>query len=402
MTPNDEIRAGWRCLTAALVGTALGAPTLPFYTIGVFAPTLAHEFSWSLATIFGGLTLNMLILLVAGPIAGHLIDRLGARIVAAASLAGLGIGYAALALSSGSVIQYYLTWAFLSLASAGATSISFTRAINGTFTIRRGLALGIALCGIGLCALIVKPIAGKLPDLAGWRVTMLVIGLLPVLIAAPAALWGLPGRDPALATQPDRHSPAQAFSLTPKAAIRTRAFVTLACAFPVIAFANGAPIPHLENILRSTHIDARQILGFTSSIGIALIAGRLVGGWLLDRVWAPLVGVAVSFGAAIGCWLLAQQSVQPAEAIAAILLLGFCGGIEGDLLAYLVARYFGVRNYGTLYGALFGLFAIGAGAGPSLIGYGYDQLGSYTQILGVCALLLVLAGMLLLTLGRYP
>jgi hypothetical protein len=127
-----------------------------------------------------------------------------------------------------------------------------------------------------------------------------------------------------------------------------------------------------------------------------------VGGWLLDFIWAPIAGVVVTAGAAAGCWILSHQSLSPNEALIAILLLGFCGGVEGDLLSYLIARYFGIRSYGAVYGTIFGLFALGAGAGPSLIGYAFDRLGNYTQILTVCAVLLVLAAGLLLMLGRYP
>lgn len=397
MKPVSEIRREWRCLVAALVGTALGAPTLPFYTIGIFAPILAREFGWSLATIFGGLLLNTVVLLVGGPIVGHVVDRLGARIVAAFSLAGLGLGYAAFALSTESVLQYYLTWAFLAIAGLGSTSIAFTRALNSTFVVRRGLALGIALSGIGLCALTMKSLAGWLLDIAGWRMTMATIGLMPVVIGAPFVLWGLPD-------DTDRRRPLEASlpSLTLGQAIRTRTFAMLVGSFVLISFANGAPLPHLENILRSARLDAAQILTLTSSIGVAVIAGRLVGGWLLDRVWAPLAGVAVSFAAAVGCWLLSQPTLEPSHAIVAILLLGFCGGVEGDLLSYLIARYFGVRSYGAVYGTIFGLFALGAGAGPSLIGYAYDRLGSYSQILMTCAVLLLVAAALLLCLGRYP
>jgi predicted MFS family arabinose efflux permease len=242
-----------------------------------------------------------------------------------------------------------------------------------------------------------KSLAGWLLDIAGWRMTMATIGLMPVVIGAPFVLWGLPD-------DTDRRRPSEASlpSLTLRQAIRTRTFAILVGSFVLISFANGAPIPHLENILRSARLDAAQILTLTSSIGVAVIAGRLVGGWLLDRVWAPIAGVAVSLAAAVGCWLLSQPTLEPNHAIVAILLLGFCGGVEGDLLSYLIARYFGVRSYGAVYGTIFGLFALGAGAGPSLIGYAYDRLGSYSQILTACAVLLLVAAALLLSLGRYP
>lgn len=398
---STEIRSHWRLLSSALLGTGLGLPTLPFYTVGIFAPILAREFGWSFASIFGGLIVPTLVLLVGGPLVGHWVDRHGARVIAAVSLAGLGLGYMTLAFSSGSIVQYYASWAALSVAGIGATPISFTRAINGAFVERRGLALGIALSGIGLCALSVKPLAGWLVDIADWRMAIVAIGLLPLLIGAPIVLWGLgassdANRAPATSLVP------QSAGLTLKEAVRTRAFAILVCAFVVISFANGAPIPHLENILRSVHIDPRDTLALTSLVGVAVIAGRVVGGWLLDRIWAPIVGVAVLSGAVVGCGILSQPTVSESEAMAAILLLGFAGGVEGDLLSYLIARYMGVRSYGAVYGTIFGLFALGAGAGPSLIGFAYDRLGSYAQILLACAWLLVLAAGLLLSLGRYP
>src|SRR5687768_6587171 len=93
----SEISAGWRLLLPAMLGTGLGLPTLPFYTIGIFAPLLSVEFGWSFASIFGGLIITTLVILFGGPIIGHWVDRRGARVVAAVSLAGLGLGYMTLA-----------------------------------------------------------------------------------------------------------------------------------------------------------------------------------------------------------------------------------------------------------------------------------------------------------------
>jgi MFS family permease len=392
---SSEIRSGWRLILAALLGTALGLPTLPFYTIGVFAPVWAAEFGWPFANIFSGLIVTTAVLLVGGPLLGYLIDRHGARIIAAVSLAGLGLGYAALALLDGSLVQYYVTWAFLSLAGIGATSISFTSAVNSAFVERRGLALGLALCGIGVFAFTVKPLAGWLIEVAGWRAAIAVIGALPLAVGAPIVLWGL------RAKQTTAVRPALS-GLTLREAVRTRAFKIMVCAFIAISFGNGAPIPHLENILRTAHIDARQIVTLTSFIGVAIVAGRLVGGWLLDKVWAPALGAAVLAAAASGGWILSQQTISPTEAAVAILLLGFAGGAEVDLLPYLTVRYMGIRCYGAVYGAIFGLFAVGAGAGPALLGLAYDRFGGYSQIMTVCMLLLLLAAGLLLSLGRYP
>jgi cyanate permease len=100
--------------------------------------------------------------------------------------------------------------------------------------------------------------------------------------------------------------------------------------------------------------------------------------------------------------MLSHATLDAPTARLAILLLGFAGGVEVDLLPYLTARYIGVRSYGAIYGTLFGLFALGAGIGPTLIGWSFDRFNSYSQILTVCAGLLLLAALLLLCLGRYP
>ena len=110
---GSELRAGWRLIVAALLGTAFGLPTLPFYTVGIFAPIFASQFGWSFAAIFGGLIVTTLVLLLGGAWIGSVIDRRGARTVAAASLAGLGLGYMTLALLDGSIAQYYVSWLIL-------------------------------------------------------------------------------------------------------------------------------------------------------------------------------------------------------------------------------------------------------------------------------------------------
>lgn len=397
----SELRSGWRLrlLLATLVGTGLGLPTMPFYTVGIYAPIWSQQFGWSFASIFGGLIVTTAVLLFGGPLAGLLVDRYGARRVAATSLAGLGAGYMTLATLGDSLVQYYVSWILLSVAGIGATSISFTRAVNGAFVRRRGFALGITLSGIGVFALIMKPVAGWLIEAVGWRMTIVAVGALPLIVGVSAILWGLPRDERAGATANVQSGPP---GLTLQEAMRTREFKIMVCAFVAISFANGAPIPHLENILRSVNIDTQRILTLTSFIGVAMVAGRLVGGWLIDKVWAPLVGFVVLCLAAVGCWMLSQSPVTEVEAMVAILLMGFAGGVEVDLLAYLTARYMGVRNYGAVYGTLFGLFAVGAGAGPSLIGLAFDRLGGYSQVLMGCIVLLMLAAGLLLSLGRYP
>jgi predicted MFS family arabinose efflux permease len=84
-----------------------------------------------------------------------------------------------------------------------------------------------------------------------------------------------------------------------------------------------------------------------------------------------------------------------------IVLIGFAAGVEYDLMAFLVARYFGLKSYGAIYGTLYGFFALGAGIGPVVFGRAFDATGSYDGPLMQAVLMLIGGAALLLTLGRY-
>ena len=77
-------------------------------------------------------------------------------------------------------------------------------------------------------------------------------------------------------------------------------------------------------------------------------------------------------------------------------------GAELDLLAFLTSRYFGVLHYGAVFGGIYAFFTVGSGLAPLLYARTYDALGTYRPIMTVAAGCLVVAILLLLSLGRYP
>ncbi len=84
-----------------------------------------------------------------------------------------------------------------------------------------------------------------------------------------------------------------------------------------------------------------------------------------------------------------------------VVVVGMTAGMEADIAAFLTARYFGARNYASIYGLVYGAFAFGAGVGALSYGIAVDKLGNYELALMTSAGLLALSGLLLLCLGRY-
>jgi hypothetical protein len=69
-------------------------------------------------------------------------------------------------------------------------------------------------------------------------------------------------------------------------------------------------------------------------------------------------------------------------------------------LPYLVRRYFGLRAYSTIYGALGFAFSFGPPVGTIVLGKGFDRFGGYTQMLQLVAGSLLIAVLLLVSLGK--
>lgn len=402
---SRETPRGWLVVLAAMVGVAVGLSPVPFYTIGMFAPELSKAFGWSFASMMGSIGVQSAVVMVSGPLAGFAVDRWGARPVAIVSLLLFGLCFMSLALSNGSLLLYYAQWGVMSVMGAGTLSATWTRVVNGWFDKNRGLALGLASTGTGLTGFLIKPFTAWIITDYGWRTAFVAVGLLPIVIGVPLIMALFHERREAEApvvADEAAVTVVEEYGLTLIEAVRSRRFWILAAAFFLIAFALTAPTPNLENIFKSFHFELAQIGRITASFGLAVIAGRIIGGWMLDRIWAPACAFGILLVPAFGSWLLAGDTLSAQAGLIAVLCIGFGAGFEFDLLAYLISRYFGQRNYGTIYGCFYTVIAFGGGLGPVVYGYAYDSTGTYgtALLLGVGCVLTGAA--LLLLLGAYP
>lgn len=402
----SEFRTGWPVVLAAMLGIGLGLSPVPFYTIGMLAPELAKGFGWAFGDIMGGLPIMTFAVLVASPAVGLLADRVGVRPVALVSVALFGLSFMAFALNPGDIRFFYANWAIMAVLGAGTLPVTWTRAVNNRFEARKGFALGLSLLGTGLFGFLVKPFTAFMIDAYGWRAAYVAVGALPLVIALPVAWFAFHDvGDRNQSGDQRRAEEARRADATPGLTfgetLRTWRYWVLAVAFVPISFAIGGPIPNMENILKTAGFSGGNLVTLASIIGLSVIAGRVVGGWLIDRFWAPAVAFVLLSAPAAACWVFAHGPLTFETAAGSIFLIGFAAGVEYDLMAFLVARYFGLKSYGAVYGSLYGFFALGAGIGPVVFGRAFDATGSYDAPLIQSAVMLVAGALLLLTLGRY-
>lgn len=403
---SQEFRRGWGVVLAAMLGIGLGLSPVPFYTIGMLAPELHKAFGWEFSAMMVGLPIMTLGVLIVSPLVGLLADRYGVRRVTLVSIVLFSLSFMSFALNNGSIELFYLNWALMAVFGAGTLPITWTRAVNNRFDLHKGLALGLSLLGTGIFGFFVKPLTAWLIAEYSWRAAYVVVGMLPLLIALPVALLVFHDVDGALNGGAERRAAlarraAAAPGLSFRAALRDYRFWLLAVSFVLISFAVGGLIPNMENILKIAGFARDDIVALVSLIGLSVIIGRIAGGWLIDRLWAPGVALVMISLPALACYMLTEAQVTTGNARTAIVLIGMAAGIEYDLMAFLVARYFGMKSYSAIYGAQYGFFAFGAGLAPVVFGKVFDKTGSYHSALVLAAAFLILGALALLGLGRY-
>jgi MFS transporter, OFA family, oxalate/formate antiporter len=283
---QSEFRSGGKVLAAGMLGVMCGASPLPFNTIGFVLGPLNAEFGWSFASISAGVTVFGITAGLLAPVIGAAADRWGVRRIALGSLLAFALMFAAVGLIPGSLLAWYGMWFLIGLVGMGSTPVTWSRAINMWFYRRRGLALGLLLVGTSLAALIVPKVAVWAIGQFGWRGMYPIIALFPLLLALPVGLRWF--REPRPEELPAEISAGGGLvGVTFAQAARDRRFWTIWASIALVALAYGGAHIHMPEIIKQHGLTAADGAGIMGMIGIALLAGRIVTGFLLDRIWAP-------------------------------------------------------------------------------------------------------------------
>ncbi len=419
-----EMIRGWRVLVSSFLGVACGASPIPIYTIGVFAVPLAAAYGWGRGDIMLATLPLTLGAILTVPLVGALADRIGVKPVAMGALVGLSLSFCALALTPDSLWAFYGLWLIVGLVSAGSTPVTWTRAIVAWFFMSRGMALAIILIGTGVAGFFLPIYASWLIDTFGWRQGFIGVGLLPVVIALPV-VWLLFQDSPQKAaesraararagrpsdSQGSRKTaiedaappPPEPDGLTLREATRTYRFWLLAIVVLLVTVQTSGALTNLFPLLLDRGFGAREAATVVGTIGISVIVGRLLTGYLIDRFWAPGVALPLLALPAVACLLLIMPEISLPLAFAAAFMIGLAAGAETDVFAYVASRYFGLKHYGRIYGVFYACFALAAGVSPFLFGRVFDVTGSYNLVLYASAIMVVVGALLLLMMGRYP
>ncbi len=402
MTQQGEIAQRWPLILATCIGIVSSSFVLPYYTIGALLTPVTEEFGWTRAQFQAAILFSSGLGALTAPVIGWLNDRYGPRRVALPSIMGLSLGFLFASRLDGELWMLFAAYGFMALLGAGTIPVTWTRAIATSFFQRRGLALGLALTGTGVCASVAPHYTVWLTGEFGWRGAYVGLALVPLLLAFPVLffLFRPLSEHSAEATSEDNRA-LQATGVTLGEAMRGYRFWILLLSI-LFAYQGFSGIgPNLIPSMTDEGFSREQAATVQSVFGLSIILGRVVVGYLVDRFWAPGVASICLAVPAVGAFLLhGEQSLE--LAILASFMIGFAAGAELDLMAFLAARYFGLAHYAKIYSVLYATLAVCSGTAPMVFAYAYDLTGSYDIGYGIAIALFLASAIMVLLLGRYP
>ena len=394
-------RRGWLRIILCTIGASVSVIPIAIVPVSIFIKPLHAAMGWGRGEIALTLTCLSLSIAISMPLAGLLIDRFGVWKVATLSLALFGSGMLLLPLSIGhfGLAGLYGLSCLNGIIGAASSSLVYCKLISGWFDKGRGFALGCALSGIALGGVIAPLVGASAIQAFGWKAGFYSLGLLPLLVGIPAVLV-LRSTTVGAVEAPEieifRYGDGFA------EASRTRVFLTLLMVFLIVCFTLNAVQIHLAAFLSDRGASATLSAAALSGVYLISIPTRIITGMLFDRMFAPWVASLCITGAALGVALLLVPSSSPLVVSSAVILFGIGIGAENDLMALLVSRYFGMRAFAQIYGALYAAFMLGGAAGPYLLGVYFDVHHDYVRGLWLCIVGLAISAALLLLMPRYP
>src|ERR1700759_5807035 len=169
------------------------------------------------------------------------------------------------------------------------------------------------------------------------------------------------------------------------------------CGLLLVSTVTQGLVVHTVPLLKDKDYSPEAAAALMIAVGLSTMAGRLLSGYLVDRIFAPFVAAFFFLLPCLGIYLL-DSRVSP---IAGIISLGLASGTEIDMIGFLTSRYFGMKRFGQLYGYLFASFVVGSAVGPYMMGLAFERLHSYDPALWAFRAFMAFASTLILCLGPY-
>ncbi len=373
--------------------------------IGIFFKPILVEFGWDRATLSLAQSIALISYMIAAPLLGRIIDRLGPRLMI---LICVGTQFFSRLLNgvASNIWHIYLGRFFYEVKVTPATQVL----ANNWFVKKRGLTQGILASGMPVGTLLLTPLSQYLILTWGWRQTMLFWAIVTTVIMLPLAIFirdnpedkgYLPdGELPNKTAKESREAgarakPAVKTGISLVSSMKTSSFWYLSIAHFICGIGCGFLTTHVVIFATDYGYSDMVAASLVSVQGGLNIVGVLVAGHLADRIAGNKVLALTHFVRTLSfatvtifiligggsLWLL----------YLAMIFFGLGWFTTSPLMAGLVADLFGRVSMGTIISIATSAHTLGWSIGSYAGGAVFDATHSYYIAFLVTTLLSLIA-----------
>lgn len=387
---------------------AMGVRSAP----GVIIVPLQKEFGWSVSTISGAVSLNIILLGVLAPFMAGLMQTVGLKRTVMSCLSLLTTGMI-LSMFMTQPWQLYMTWGLMVGVGASAGSIGLATAIaNRWFAARRGMVVGIMTSASATGQLIFLPLLGAMAEWYGWQSVALTLGaamaavvcLLGLVLAESPARIGVAPFGGTVVAEPTTAQGNNPFLVTInglKRGVKSLDFWLLGLSFAVCGFStNGLIGTHLISYCGDNGIGQTMAASTLASLGVFSMIGANVSGWLTDRVNPRYILFVVYSLRGLSLLILPFTDFSTTSLLIFAAFYGLDWIATGAPTYALTNQIFGERDAPVIISWIYTMHQIGGASAAIMAGTVRDVTGSYMFAFMASGFVCLLASLLVLRIRK--
>jgi len=386
---KEEVYYGWK-IVAALLFLLTFTSGLSFYNHAIYLNALATQSNFDVSTASAAVSIFFLTGGVMGLFVARWVQEYDPRICITA---GAIISFLSLSLLAyvSTVWQLFLVYAFFGTGFSASSLIPATTLVTKWFHRRRAIALSVASTGLSLGGVILTPLSAVMVESLGFEIAAPLIGVMFLVGVVPVAWMYLRVSPESMGLHVDGDIPENfeenvtsdpshiiEDGITFKEARRGKFFWGVSLAYIFLMAAQVGGIAHQYGLARELLTEAETAIA-VAILPVFSIIGRLLGGWIVDRMSIRKFAISMMILQAASLSLLAGGF----SVFTLCLGLAAFGASVGNLLMLqplLIADAFGVKDYARIFSVSNLMSSWGTAMGPGVLGFVYATSSSLYQL----------------------
>ncbi len=395
---------GWFVVASGFVIMAT-CYTIFVNCMSLFQPLIVSELGVTLAQYNISNAISTVVSVLGSLVIGHIADRVSGRILGSltvimTSAVLVGMSFV------GSLWQVYVLFAVSGCFAVASTRLLISLVTANWFTVKRGLAISIALSGSGFGGAVLSPIVSSLIVSFGWRPAFLALAVICMVFALPITAWSFRtspreiGLAPLGENEGDVSEAAEGAKATePQPSLRWAvikkhpSFWLLVIAFLLMGLVNGAILPNQVTNMTSVTVNGAKIVTgghdpiwagtVLSAYMVTVVIAKISLGAIYDKFGLRFGNILGSVACIVACVALCFPATDLGPVVAAISFgIGTCMGTITPTIA--ASKQFGMADLGKVTGTITSLEMVGGTVGAIISGVLFDSSQSFASTWIVC------------------